>query len=338
MIITGQTSSGKSHIAEVLAAWVPEEDRIRIQYATPQAILNMAPADGQALDLRQKVLIGDERPEGHKDPGYIRTLYSAGRVEVPRAVGSSVTTRRLVGRPAMLETTTSSRIHDEDENRRLILPVDESREKLRRIIELQNLRAAGELKADPDEISQTQQAVQRMLPELNAIQIPYAPLIRPTAVQYGWLLRAHQQLLTITRAVGLLRHRQRGMSDGRLRCEFDDYEVAHRLLSPLHGRSLTQLAKQEIEIVESIAGGLSSRVRRPGHARHFTRSDVEEWSGLPRRTMERRLATIVASGIVQVVTDGGRGRQHEYELADDWKSQLSRGSPFPTVAEIRAAS
>jgi len=163
-------------------------------------------------------------------------------------------------------------------------------------------------------------------------------LIRPDAVQFAWLLRAHQQLLTITRAVGLVRYRHRLTTDRELWCELDDYDLAHRLLAPLHGRSLTQLSEQEIGIVEAVAEGLASRFRRPGRTRRFTRSDIEKWSGVPRRTMERRLTTIVASGIVQVVTDGGRGRQHEYELADDWRSHLTRGSPFPTAAEVRAAS
>lgn len=338
IIFTGQTSTGKSHISEVLASWVPDEDRIRIQYATPQAILSMAAPDGQPLDLGQKVLVADERPDGHVDPGYLRTLYASGSVEVPKAVGNSVTIRRLVGRPAMLETTTASRIHDEDENRRLILPVDESPEKLRRIIDIQNQRAAGDTDVDPDEIAKTQQEVQRQLPTLDAIRIPFAPLIRPDAVQCGWMLRAHQQLLTITRAVGLVRYRHRLTTPRELWCKLDDYDVAHHLLAPLHGRSLSQLSQQEIGIVEAITKGLSNRARRPGRTRTFTRTDIQTWSGVPRRTMERRLTTIVASGIVRVVTEGGRGRHNAYELAEDWRNQLIRGSPFPTAAEVRAAS
>ncbi|MCF6239456.1 MAG: hypothetical protein L3J79_11725 [Candidatus Marinimicrobia bacterium] len=336
ILFTGESGCGKTFLRSVIRDCVPVEERLSYEYATEKALLYRAPADGGHLDLSQYVLIGDERKSGKDDHAYLRTLYSEKSLEYSVAKVDGTMTLKLKGRPALLETTTDSGISIEDQNRRMILVVDESVQKKEKIVEYKNKVAARSLDIDPAQITGIYQEVQRMLPQVECVQIPYSEGIVPRVQSLSAISRVHDQLLTTTKAIALMRHKKRHIDKKLLICELEDYDLAHYLLSPLHNALVSGVEDQERDMILSIQKKVSSMPMANPKKKKFTTNDIGEWTGLGRGTRERRIKKAVESGLLRQVTAGRRGVAHEYELGDV-QAILTQVQLFPSSQELRAS-
>src|SRR5262249_25590628 len=135
----GPSSSGKSFLAEQTSRLFPPETVIHATQMTPQALFHMPPGS-----LAHRFVVAGERSRIEDDETAEATrarrqMLSSGRLckRMPMKVaGGKIETVCIEqeGPIAYVETTTLSKVFDEDENRCVSLHTDERREQTRRVI------------------------------------------------------------------------------------------------------------------------------------------------------------------------------------------------------------
>jgi hypothetical protein len=140
---------------------------------------------------------------------------------------------------AYIETTTLTKLFNEDANRCILLTSDERPEQTRRILStLAGVYAHGAA-VDRQRIIHRHHALQRML-ESYTVLVPFAERLADAMGNYRVeVRRAYPQVVSMIQASALLHQRQRQVdSDGRLLAAADDYKLARHLLGLPMARQL----------------------------------------------------------------------------------------------------
>src|SRR5262249_4736900 len=236
-ILQGPSSSGKSYLIEKTASLFPPEAVIHATQMTPQALFHMRPGT-----LSHRFVVGGERSRVEDDDAAdarraLREMLSAGKLSKLMPVkgeGGLIETVQIEqdGPIAYVESTTLTRIFDEDANRAVLLHTDERPEQTRRVIGTLAGADSRAARLAPARGIQRHHALQRMLQKC-AVVIPYAEELGiRVSHERVEVRRAFPQLLGMIQAATLLYQRQR-RSDaaGRLIATEDDYRVARSLLA-----------------------------------------------------------------------------------------------------------
>jgi cAMP-binding proteins - catabolite gene activator and regulatory subunit of cAMP-dependent protein kinases len=167
------------------------------------------------------------------------------------------------------------------------------------------------------------------------VVIPFAEHIMPNRAPSNHARRLLRQFHAITGAAALIRFRHRDTQDGKLVAEIDDYELAWKLLDPVQRRLFTQLSGTQQQLMVLLDKHIRQRLARPGFEHSFTIKDVEQWTGLSRRTVERNLKPLIDDGLITVDYPHGRNRAKHLALRENWNDILDDGKHFPPADEIR---
>jgi len=235
-IVQGPTASGKSYIVERVGELFPPEAVIRATQMTPQALYHLPPGS-----LVHRFIVAGERSRIDSDETAeatraLRQMISAGRLTklMPVKKDGEIVTLRIEqdGPIAYVETTTLTRIFEEDLNRCILIQTDEQPEQTRRI--LKTLAASRNIAAGAHDVAavlQRHHALQRMLKPCP-VMIPFASRLAdlfPTKRVEA--RRAFGHLLSMVETLTLLHQHQRTRdADARLLAAADDYALAKRLL------------------------------------------------------------------------------------------------------------
>jgi hypothetical protein len=247
LIAQGPSSSGKSFVVERTATLFPPESVLLAKSLTPQALVYMPSGS-----LRHRWVVAGERSRVEDDNTAeatrgLREMISSGKLSKLIACkgASGQIESRLVeqdGPIAYVESTTLSRIFDEDRNRCLVVNTDERSSQTRAIMQAVAQAAAGLLTADREAIVARHHCMQRLLVRVPVV-IPYAPrlcdLLSVAADLPVETRRAFPMVLQMVEAIALLHQRQRERDgDGRIIATAADYGNAQRLLSKAIARSV----------------------------------------------------------------------------------------------------
>lgn len=258
-IVQGTSSSGKSHVIATVAGMFPDEAVLLATDLTANALYYLPQGS-----LLHRLVVGGERPRIEDDQKAeakrsMREMISARElrkwIPLKQPDGSFQTSLvHQFGPIAFLESTTTTRLFDEDANRCLLLSSDETPEQTARVMAAA-ARAAREGGSSAAAVLARHQALQRLLRRVT-VRVPYAEALAATVPpQRPEARRAFNQVLGMIKAVALLHQRQRaagpvGHGD-TIQAAVADYIVARRLLSGPLGRSL--------------GGSLPEAVARFGH-------------------------------------------------------------------------
>jgi hypothetical protein len=240
-IVRGDSSSGKSHVAEKIADLLPREHVVDATHLSPKALYRM-----EGMLEHRFLLMGERsRQEGSEIEDAtkaLRELRSRGRLTAAVVEEGQVVKYNVEGPIASIETTTKEELFDEDANRCLLLNADESPDQTARVLGLQAAQAVrGEELVDPS-IRRRHVAIQRVLADLAEppkIVIPFAeklvgfiPTTRTDA------RRTFPMLLGIIKASAFLHRFQREIEDDAIVAGVEDYAVALRLVGPVLNAAL----------------------------------------------------------------------------------------------------
>ncbi|MFT5528134.1 MAG: DNA primase, partial [Pirellulaceae bacterium] len=242
-IIQGPSSSGKSYIIEKVAALFPSESVLMATQQTQQALFYLEPGS-----LSHRFVVAGERSRVENDDSAeasraLREMMSAGRLSklVTIKKGNRFETELVEqdGPIAYIESTTLSKVFEEDANRCLMLHTDERRGQTERIIQSLAANYSRSQNGDKDQIVQKHHAMQRMLKQWDVV-IPFAEklgeLFGSDRVEAR---RAFPQLMSMIQASCLLHQRQRKMTtDGVLDATEEDYRIARHFLAGQMSRLL----------------------------------------------------------------------------------------------------
>jgi hypothetical protein len=242
-IVQGPTSSGKSYIIKKVACLFPPETILFATQLTPQALFYMEPGS-----LVHRFVVVGERPRAQDDESAdatraLREMLSEGRLSkvLPVKVDGQIITKVIEqdGPIAYTESTTLSRVFNEDANRCILLTTDERPRQTRKIIRALASMYDGSVAADTEAIIERHYALQRML-QPHVIVVPYAERLGQ-ALDHNRceVRRAFPQIISVIQSSALLHQRQRQVDDdGRLLANADDYRLAQRLLAVPMARQL----------------------------------------------------------------------------------------------------
>jgi hypothetical protein len=340
--VHGPSSSGKSYLIEQVAGLFPPETVILATQMTPQALFHM-PEGG----LRNRWVVAGERSCKEDDDAAeatraLREMQASGSLHklMPVKVGGQIITVQIEqqGPIAFSESTTRSKVFDEDANRCISLHTDETREQTVRVVRAVAAAYAGGSNGDAGRIRERHHAMQRLLRPCPVI-VPYAQalaeLLRCDQVE---MRRGVTQVLSTVQACALLHQYQRERDGaGRLLADADDYALACGLLdgpmARLMGLGVSQGAQRFLE-----------RLRGQFDGKPFTTAEARRKEKAARSAVYGWLGELDDAGLVRLVSEG-RGRVPAvWQLdatarADDETAGDGRREPLllPTVEKLMDA-
>ena len=302
-IIQGPSTSGKSFIIERVSKLFPPEALFIATSITPNALYYLP--DGS---LSHRWIVAGERSRIEDDEKAeatraLREMLTAGEITklIPEKDDDGVLVTRTVhqsGPIAFTETTTLSRIFDEDSNRCLLLQTDERENQTRRILLATAESRSGKMDTAP--IIAKHHAIQRLLEQVP-VRIPFATeLAGKFPSQRTEARRAFGHLLSVVEVVALLHQYQRERQDGAVVATLQDYAIAKKLLADPMGRllggSLSGAAKR---FLERLRGRVSATDT-------FTTTDATKGETSSVRAVRGWLSELAEAGHLEV-TEAGRG-------------------------------
>lgn len=276
-IVRGDSSSGKSHVVNVVASLVPPEGVKQATHLSPRALYRMP-------DLRHRFLVLGERsrsdgPEIEDSTKALREFRSDGRVTATTIVDGKLAEFYVEGPAATIETTTKEELFGEDANRCLLLTANESAEQTERVTAAQAEAADGTARRGAEAIRRRHWAMQRILAESPcAVLVPFAKALqRSLPKERVETRRAFPMLLAVIQASALIHRLQRATAEsGEIVADLADYSLARRIVgsvisSAIGDRPTDQLLRFFDSIVETgfrfgdefTAPDLSRRIGRP---------------------------------------------------------------------------
>jgi hypothetical protein len=324
VIVQGPTSSGKSYVIKMAASLFPPEAVLTATTLTPQALYYMP-----AGSLVHRFIVTGERSRLENDDTAeatrsLREMISEGRLSkwAPIKEDGKLRTVQIQqdGPIAYIESTTLTKVFNEDANRCILLTTDEQPEQTRRILTKLAGTYSGSAACDVERIQERHHAAQRML-EPYAVIVPYAERLAE-AIDHHRVeaRRGFPQLVSMIQASALLHQRQRQVDgDGRLLAAPDDYQLARHLLAGPMGRQL--------------GGGISEpAVRFPDRLREwfgvavFTTPGAKAKETRSKSSVYGWIAELHDAGLIELV-EAPRGNR-----AAQWR--LIADAPDPEAAAV----
>lgn len=243
-IIQGPSSTGKSYVPDKTALLFPPETIIHATQMTPQALFHMKPGSLQHRFIHAGERSRKENDDTAEATRCLREMIGSGKLSklMPTKTNGHIETERIEqdGPIAYIESTTLSRIFNEDRNRCLLLSTDETEEQTERIVRSIAKHHAGSNAAiEIEPILLRHHAAQRMIQSMP-VKVPFADKL---GAAFGYTKvesrRAFPLLISAITAVALLHQKQREVdSNGRLIATLDDYATARNLFGDAVERSL----------------------------------------------------------------------------------------------------
>jgi hypothetical protein len=333
--IQGPSASGKSYPLEKVAQLFPPEDVILATQMTPQALFHMRPGA-----LAHKFIVGGERSRLEDDSRAeatraLREMISSGRLSKLMPVkgeGGLIQTERIEqeGPIAFIETTTLTKVFDEDANRCLPLQTDERREQTRKVYRAVAARYEGNYDKDKvEQIIAWHRTLQRLLQPVEVV-VPFArrlvELLPDDRVEGR---RAVGLLLGGVAASALLFQFQREHDErGRVLATEEDYKLVKKLLSGPMGRIL--------------GGGISPAARRfyerlkeriPRDHYQFRTPEAAKGEQVTERAVRGWLYELVDAGLVELIEQHRGPKPAAWHLTDA-SLDPEANSGLPEVAQL----
>jgi hypothetical protein len=314
--VKGPSSGGKSFVVESTLKLFPPEAFYALSAMSDRALAYSS----EPLQHRHLVIYEAAGMASEFATYLIRTLLSEGRLryETVEKTKDGLTPRLIEreGPTGLIVTTTSLRLHPENETRLLSLTITDTQHQTAEVF-----RALAREGGEPEVDLSPWRALQTWLAKgPTAVAIPFAArlaqLMPPLAVR---LRRDFKTVLMLIRAHALLHQATRRKDDdGRVVATLDDYRAVRELVADLVAEGIDATVKSEVrEIV-----GAVSHLLDAGNA-EVRQADLARTLKLDKSSISRRVAAALDGGFVKNLEDR-KGRP----------ARLVLGDPLPADREV----
>ena len=313
--LKGPSSGGKSFTVESVLRFFPGEAFHALTAMSDHALAY----SNEPLKHRHLVIYEAAGMASDFATYLIRSLLSEGqlRYETVEKTRDGLTPKLIEreGPTGLIVTTTSLRLHPENETRMLSLTVSDTREQTAAVFRA--LANGGTQTAD---LSQWQALQKWLATSTCEVDIPYAArladIVPPIAVR---LRRDFKTVLTLIRAHALLHQASRQKdADGSIAAEIADYASVRELVAELVAEGVDSTIKPEVrETVEAVADLLED------DRAEVTQADIKKALKLDKSAVSRRVAAAVDAGILRNLEER-KGRP----------ARLVLGDPLPEEMEL----
>ena len=237
LAVVAPSAAGKTAAIDLALKLIPKDEYYILTSGSERALIyNDASFAFKVLVIAE----ADSLPEDGPAASALRSLISSGRLEyevTEKSQASGQFEVRKISKPgptALLTSSTRS-LRQQMATRTLEVPIVDSPEQTRAVMQAQARKANREL-AEVD--LEPFHAMQEWLALAGAheVYLPFADALAKVVPNKDVRLRRDfEQLLTVIKAVALLHQRERQIdSDGRVIATIEDYGIAHSLLEPLY--------------------------------------------------------------------------------------------------------
>jgi len=259
LLLLGPASSGKSWTAQTVRRLLPGEACHVIDAGSPRALIY------NRADLRHRVVIfseADSLPSGEDNPAAsaIRNLLQDHHLHYEVTVrdpetGDYITRNIEKPGPTVLVTTAVRRLGEQLMTRLFVLEVASDTAQVSAALHTQaTLELVGASEPDPALVA-FQAYLQARAPW--DVVVPFADKLADAISQSATatrILRDYARLLSLVKAVTVLRHRRRRAdAQGRLVAEIKDYAAVHRLVGQMYAESVSGVSEGVRDVVEIVA-------------------------------------------------------------------------------------
>ncbi len=313
LLIMGTPSSGKSYTVGLVQRLFPPEAFHTIDAGSPRVLIY------DTADLRHRVIYfgeADSLPAGEDNPAAsaVRGLLQENRLRYqvterdPDSGGYAVREINKPG-PSVLMTTSTRPLGDQLMSRLFVLETSDDPEQIRLALMTQaRLEKEGVVAPDPALV-----AYQAYLQERAPwdVSLPFVDKLaraigRSTAAPR--ILRDFARLLSLIKAVAVLRHRHRKTDDrGRIIAELEDYDTVRSLVNPMYEQSTSGASEGVRRVVQAV------KVLREAKplGEKISVTDVARQLGISKMSASRLVKNALQGGWL-VNNDTRRG--HPYDL------------------------
>ena len=321
--IKGPSSGGKSFVVESTLKFFPPDAFYALTAMSDRALAY----SNEPLKHRHLVLYEASGMASDFATYLIRSLLSEGRLryETVEKTKEGLVPRLIEreGPTGLIVTTTSLRLHPENETRMLSLTITDTREQTSAVF-----RALAQ-ENNRVEVDLTQwHALQTWLATgPSGVVIPFAErlaeLVPPVAVR---LRRDFKTVLMLVRAHALLHQASRRKDErGRVIAEIEDYTVVRELIADLVAVGVEATVKPEVrEVVNTVAALLE------GGKNEVRQSELKSALRLDKSAISRRVADALDGGFLKNLEDR-KGRPARLVLGDALPDDLE---VLPTPAQL----
>jgi hypothetical protein len=304
--IKGPSSGGKSFVVESTLRFFPPDAFYALTAMSDRALAY----SNEPLKHRHLVLYEASGMASDFATYLIRSLLSEGRLryETVEKTKEGLMPRLIEreGPTGLIVTTTSLRLHPENETRMLSLTITDSREQTSAVFRAQENNRV--------EVDLTQwHALQTWLATgPNGVVIPFAErlaeLVPPVAVR---LRRDFKTVLMLVRAHALLHQASRRKNErGRVIAEIEDYTVVRELIADLVAVGVEATVKPEVrEVAKTVAALLK------GGKDEVRQAELKLALKLDKSVISRRVADALDGGFLRNLEDR-KGRPARLVLGD----------------------
>jgi predicted nuclease with TOPRIM domain len=259
IIIQSESSSGKSTLLNLLADFVPDEDKLYFTQITPKSFYH-----AEEGSMKNKSIFVVEM-QGLAEAQYpIQQMMSEKKLVniytmTDPKTGKFMNETRLVEGPDQFTITCpTENISDDINNRSAILSMSQSKEQLEKVMQFQRRLLSGEgikLRRRRSDLAELAQHIQRALVVTRTVNPHMAHL--HFGAETNRSLRDHQRYLNVIEAITILFQKQREIvtidGEPHIRTHIINIAIGNFLCQRIFGRSLTVLPPQTNSFVQKIA-------------------------------------------------------------------------------------
>jgi hypothetical protein len=322
--VKGTSSTGKSRTVETVTRFFPAEAVLPMTAMSEKALIYMKESFRHRTLVLYEAVALREGNENDMTSYFVRSLLSEGHISYPVTVrdkdgGHTTVTVVKEGPTNIILTTTSTRLHGENETRLISLTTNDTQEQTHRVLK----QLAADVTEEVD-LSEWQTLQAWLATAEHRVAIPYAEALAnevpPVAVR---LRRDFGAVLSLIKAHAVL-HQQSRERDGRgwIVASDDDYTVVRALVADLIsegvGATVPDTVRETVACVAKLAAANTEGVKVV---------DVATALRLDKSAASRRLSAARDRGFV-VNLEERRGRPSRYGL----------GEPMPNEMELLPVS
>ena len=306
LLVQSASAAGKTSLIDSVLELMPPEDVVKYTAMSSQSLFYLG-----NRNLKHKILsIAEE--EGARDAAYaLKLLQSEGKITMASTGKDPLTGKwsagdyEVEGPVSLFLTTTNVEVHEELQNRSIVLTVDESRAQTRSIHAVQRSRETLEgllAQSKRQRLIALHRNAQRLLEPLVVVN-PYADQL--TFQDHQTRSRRDQtKYLTLIRSIALLHQFQRGVKtleeEGRMVRYIEvipkDIELANQLSQIVLGQSTDELQPPTRELLKKLHLWVKERCRAGNVLQReflFTRREAREGLGCGDTYLKVHLARLV---------------------------------------------
>jgi hypothetical protein len=321
--VKGPSSGGKSFVVESTLKFFPPEAFYALTAMSDRALAYSS----EPLKHRHLVIYEAAGMASDFATYLIQSLLSEGRLryETVEKTKEGLVPRLIEreGPTGLIVTTTSLRLHPENETRMLSLTITDTRDQTAAVF-----RALAQ-ETNRAEIDLTRwQALQTWLATgPNGVVIPFADrladLVPPLAVR---LRRDFKTVLILFRAHALLHQASRRKDEqGRVIAEIEDYQVVRELVADLVAVGVEATVKSEVREVVKTVGALLKKGQQ-----EVRQSELKSALQLDKSAISRRVAEALDAGFLKNLEDR-KGRPARLVIGD---ALLDNREVLPTPEQL----